>query len=187
MAALIGASVAVYVLLRDDPLPAEGDHVAYSCKEKNNAWYAICASKVDGSDPLRITKRIQTSTPACSPDGQAIAFTRNEDVGEFTNVSEDDLFVMDADGGNPHQRTPEPEGRHAGQPTWSPDGRQIAYVQGPSVPTLQPSRPGSLFVMEADGGNVRRLSCRGSLPYVLLPEKECAGRAASGKPEASRA
>lgn len=158
VATLVVIGVSAFLLTRDDALSAKGDQIAYSCKEKNNAWYAICVSQVDGSASQRITKRIQTSTPAWSPDGQSIAFTRNEDLGEYTTFSEDDLFVMDADGDNAHQLTPERDGRHAGQPTWSPDGRQIAYVQGSSVPTLQPSRPGSLFVMDADGGNVRRLT-----------------------------
>jgi Tol biopolymer transport system component len=158
VAALIAALGVVYVLVRDDTLPAEGDHIAYSCKERNNAWYAICVSKVDGSDPQRITKRIQTSTPAWSPDGRFIAFTRNDDMGEYTTFSEDDLFVMDADGDNAHQLSTDRNGTHAGQPTWSPDGRQIAYIQGSSVPSGQPSRPGSLYVMDADGGNVHRLT-----------------------------
>jgi Tol biopolymer transport system component len=156
--ALIVVGGAVFVFARDDALPAEGDQIAYNCKEPNNGWYAICVSNIDGSDRRRISKRIPTSTPAWSPDGQQIAFTRNEDIGEYTAFSEDDVFVMDADGDNAHQLTVERNGRHAGQPTWSPDGRQIAYVQGSSVPTVQPSRPGSLFVMDADGGNVRRLT-----------------------------
>jgi Tol biopolymer transport system component len=158
IATLVVIGVSAFVLARDDPLPSKGDRIAYSCKEKNNAWYAICVSEIDGSDPQHITKRIQTSTPAWSPDGQLIAFTRNEDLGDYTTFSEDDLFVMDADGGNAHQLTPERDGRHAGQPTWSPDGRRIAYIAGPSVPTVLPSRPRSLFVMDADGGNVRRLT-----------------------------
>jgi Tol biopolymer transport system component len=158
VAALVAIGVSAFVLTRDDAPPAEGDQVAYSCKEQNNTWYAICASNVDGTGRRRITRQVHASTPSWSPGGQQIAFTRNEDVGEYTPFSEDDVFVMDADGDDQHQVTPERDGRHAGQPTWSPDGRQIAYIQGANVPTGQPSRPGSLFVMDADGGNVRRLT-----------------------------
>jgi Tol biopolymer transport system component len=156
--ALMAIGVLVFFVVGDDALPAECDQIAFSCKEQNNTWYAICVSNMDGSDRRRLTRRVHASTPAWSPDGQQIAFTRNEDVGEYTTFSEDDVFVMGADGDNPHQLTPERDGRHAGQPTWSPDGGQIAYIQGPGVPTGQPSRPGSLFVMDADGGNVRRLT-----------------------------
>ena len=155
---LVGIAVSAFVLTRDEALPAAGDQIAFSCKEQNNTWYAICVSNLDGSERRRLTKRLQASTPAWSPDGQQIAFTRNEDVGEFTTFSDDDVFVMDADGDDAHQLTPERDGKHAGQPAWSPDGRQIVYIQGANVPTGQPSRPGSLFVMDANGGNVRRLT-----------------------------
>jgi Tol biopolymer transport system component len=155
---LTGVAVSVFVFTRDDAVAADGNRIAFSCKEQHNTWYAICISNTDGTNRQRITKQIQTSAPSWSPDGQEIAFTRNEDVGEYTTYSADDLFVMNADGSNMRQLTRDRNGRHAGQPAWSPDGRQIAYIDGESVPSGQPSRPGGLFVMDADGDNVRRLT-----------------------------
>ena len=156
--ALVAIGVSAFVITRDDALPAKGDQIAFSCTEQNNTWYAICASHMDGTDWRRLTRQVHTSTPAWSPDGQQIAFTRNEDVGEYTTFSDDDVFVMDADGDDLRQLTSERDGTHSGQPTWSPDGRQIAFVRGPAVSTTLPVRPGSVFVMHADGANVRQLT-----------------------------
>jgi Tol biopolymer transport system component len=139
------------------PPPGKGDVIAYGCKEPNNAWYAICLVRSDGTEVRRLTRRLPTTAPAWSPDGRKLAFTRNEDVGESTTFSDDDLFVMDADGDGVRQLTSERDGRSAGQPTWSPDGRRLAYIDAASVPSGQPSRPGVLFVMNADGSGVRRL------------------------------
>ena len=65
---------------------------------------------------------------------------------------------MNADGGDPRQLTADRRGMHAGQPAWSPDGSEIAFVRGRSVPSVLIVRPGDLFVMKADGSDVRRLT-----------------------------
>ena len=117
--AVIAISVGVYVVLSDERVPpGTGDSIAYSCTERKNIWYAVCVMKVDGSEKRHVTDRLTTTDPAWSPDGRRIAFTRNEDVGESTTFTDDDVFVMDADGGNVRQLTPEVDGSSSNQPAW---------------------------------------------------------------------
>jgi Tol biopolymer transport system component len=160
IAVLVGAAAGVgFLLARDGEAVARGDLIAYTCKEPpRNAWYAICTMKIDGSEKRRVTSGLSTSDPDWSPDGRKIAFTRNEDVGESTTFTDDDVFVMDSDGDDLRRLTPERDGLMSGQPTWSPDGRKIAFMRGQSVASTVPSRFGDLFVMAADGTDVRRLA-----------------------------
>ena len=160
-AAAIGAGV--YSLTRERSLAARtGDVIAYSCKERKNVWYAVCVMNTDGSGKKRLTTGLTTTDPAWSPDGRQIAFTRNEDVGEFTTFTDDDVFVMDADGDNVRQLTPEHDGSSSSQPTWSPDGRTIMYVRGPSIASAvvsaTPLAFGELRTMDAAGGENTRLT-----------------------------
>ena len=181
LVALIGVAVSVFVLTQDDTIPADGNQIAYSCKEQHNTWYAICISNTDGTSRQRITKQIHTSTPSWSPDGRQIAFTRNEDVGEYTPYSADDVFVIDADGGNVRQLhatvTADRPGNRLGLPT---DVRLPTSMVSP-FRAARCHRNGALFVMDADGDNVRRLT-RGNVdtdPAWSPKEKRLRSRAAS--------
>ena len=73
---------------------------------------------------------------------QQIAFASDRD-------GDDDIYVMDTDGGNVRQLTDDPE--WDGYPAWSPDGTRIAFAS---------DRDGDddIYVMDADGGNVRQLT-----------------------------
>jgi len=88
-----------------------------------------------------------------SPDGTRIAFTASQNGGTT------DVWVADADGGNPRRLTKHPADDLS--PTWSPDGRRIAFVS---------NRAGSpqIYVMNADGSDARRLTFQGN--YNQTPQ-----------------
>lgn len=82
--------------------------------------------------------------PSWSPDGQKIAFVREED-------DQSDIIVMNADGSDPVNITNSPYNEHA--PIWSPDGSQIAFNREGAELVAS-----NIYVMNADGSDVRQLS-----------------------------
>ncbi len=158
LGAFAAVVVAGLVLARDDPSRVSGELIVYGCTEQKNPWYALCAIRTDGGEAERLTKRVATTDPEWSPDGRRIAFTRNEDTGESTEFTHDDVFLMEADGSDMRQVTPDKDGRSLSQPAWSPDGRQLVYVDGESVHSAVASRYGNLFVIGDDGSGDRRLT-----------------------------
>jgi TolB protein len=77
--------------------------------------------------------------PVLSPDGRHIAFRK---IIDGTNS---EVFLADADGGNPRNLTSHPA--FDGWPAWSPDGKRIAFAS---------NRGGNqqIYVMDADGSHV---------------------------------
>jgi Tol biopolymer transport system component len=104
----------------------------------------------DGSNLRRLTD--SGEYPAWSPDGKWIVFARARDVAVVPGrtIAEHplrtDLYIMRADGSHP-RLIDHPVGYDI-MPTWSPDGRHIAYVHGDDfwtnaiVPTMLPNGQG---------------------------------------------
>src|SRR5262245_29152370 len=58
LAALVVVVGAFIALKREGAIPADGDLIAFSCKEPKNIWYAICIANSDGGERRRTTRRL---------------------------------------------------------------------------------------------------------------------------------
>ncbi|MBN1991428.1 MAG: PD40 domain-containing protein [Anaerolineae bacterium] len=97
----------------------------------------------NGGGETKISGEAADTAPAVSPDGGKIAFMSSGRGG--TNW---EVWVMNADGSNPQRLTE--NGSNDGLPTWSPDGRSIAYVS-------DQGGVWAVWAMNADGSNQRKL------------------------------
>ena len=89
---------------------------------------AIWTANIDGTEPVRLTagytKNEEDGSPAWSPDGKRIAFSRYS--GRFFDSDPvKHIFVINADGTGERQLTTGDVLDDS--PTWSPDSRRIAF------------------------------------------------------------
>ena len=99
----------------------------------------VIYSIVDGSRlPFPVFKTL-ASTPAISPNGTEIAFTMRTAGGNHN------IFVSALDGSRLRNLTNSSTAMET-SPSWSPSGRQIAYISG---------MPGQIFIRDIDGSNQR--------------------------------
>ena len=99
---------------------------------------------------------VANDDPQYSSDGHRIVYTHVLRVKGSSSLAAG-VWVMDSDGGNPHEVSPAIAGQSEDhEPAWSPDGKQIVFTRlnDSAVPTNQQA----LFVVAGTGGSARRIT-----------------------------
>jgi Tol biopolymer transport system component len=150
LAVAVAAAAALGAAASDSQaaFPGQAGRIAFSV---NAPGPDIETVNPDGSDPQLLTHNPSTCPcdldPTWSPGGDQIAFTRlDKNGGPFR------IWVMSADGANPHPVSPGPSDQ---QPAWSPDGRQLVYTSKAGTGDDQ------LAVINVDGSGLHLIGPRG--------------------------
>jgi TolB protein len=130
------------------PSISPNGQLAFSSAISNDGSMEIYVSNLDGSGPRRLTRTQKgiNISPRWNPrTGREIAFISNR--GGSPQV-----YIMDASGAN--QRRLISRGGHSDSPSWSPDGRYIAFTYG-GAGSFQ------VFVADVASGQLLQLTSQG--------------------------
>jgi Tol biopolymer transport system component len=131
--------------------PGANGLIAFASKRTGR--YELFTMTPEGRDVRQLTDGPGDDiAPNWSPDGTKIVFTSTRDGSR-------EIYVMDADGGDQTRLTDDPAADH--RPDWSPDGTAIVFASERGAGRAR-ARGGlvrrQIFVMDSDGGNLRRLT-----------------------------
>jgi Tol biopolymer transport system component len=113
----------------------------------------------DGRGLRKLTRgraRVGEDGADWSPDGSRIVFERSFECAQSLLLCIA-TWVVSADGSGERRLTPQTPGTGALAPTWSPDGKRIAYVK-----FVDRSDKADLWLMNADGSGKRRVTYVGN-------------------------
>ena len=143
----------------------------------------------DGSDASLLSQNVPKAAewryrPTWSPDGRHIALVLVDDLSLFSSLdgpggelaeSGTNVYIVDTVTGRV-TRLSSFEGRNTGFPTWSPDGRFVAFVS--TIVADEHTRYGEIWLASVDGsqlygvsGTAKPYSALAWLPVVPSREK----------------
>ena len=138
----------------------DGEWVVFTSERHGSA--DIFRVRVNGMGLERLTDSPAFEDQAAlAPDGNSLAFVSTRDTGST------DIHVLDLKSHQSRNLTNSPGGDY--RPSWSPDGRRLAFSSDRGT-NLQRSKgnweqvqPASVYVVSADGHDLRKLSSDGQL------------------------
>lgn len=125
--------------------PGKNGIIAFTSTQDGGARHIFVASAHGVVDLTGARSSANETQPEFSPDGHELVLTRYDP----THLPNTEIFVMTAAGRNRIALTDTPTGNS--DPTWSPDGRRIAFV------SARDGEP-DIFTMNSDGTDVRRIT-----------------------------
>ena len=148
----------------DDGQPAwsaDGRRLAFKTAQFGSNQLAVINADGTGETLLTRTFRFSEGQPAWSPDGTKLLYRRTPENPLVQNA---DTWVLDVANSatDPTQPVTQPVLLRTGDeryPSYSPDGTQIAF-RG-DLDLAEPSGDEEIYVMNADGTNVRQLTSNG--------------------------
>jgi len=130
----------------------DGRKIVFDTNRDGNSEIYVMNADGSGQRNLAPSPSSEDGAPALSPDGRTIVFVTDRDGNA-------EIYAMDADGSDPRNLTNSPGNDGGvggiGGAFWSPDGTRIAFAS--TRDTRDDDNP-ELYVMNADGSNIQRLT-----------------------------
>lgn len=128
----------------------DGTKIAFI--SNRNYDFALYIMNADGSNVQLVTDKVlNPGEPAWSPNDGKIALSGGWKIAIGLNKPSADIYLVNVDRSGLTKLTS--DSGFNGSPTWSPDGKQIAFSSN-----RDPDGQAKIWVMNADGSNQRKLT-----------------------------